>query len=156
MGHDKFQNRCDDETSRDMNHESGNHLNFPIVFATNEFSSKCEHDVDLEDNQEEDGDNGDTFDMWDITTEDVERIRDEILNVTMDDEEADFNPTKDLEELEILLAKEPQSNFKEIRVGTLYLLEVFLAATQVVVLGYLTSCEDASQTGLVGCYIGGR
>ncbi|GJY98233.1 hypothetical protein Tco_0515143 [Tanacetum coccineum] len=40
----------------------------------------------------------------------------EILNVTMVDDEADFNPTKDLEELERLLAKEPQSNFTEIHV----------------------------------------
>ncbi|GKB05641.1 hypothetical protein Tco_0833836, partial [Tanacetum coccineum] len=37
----------------------------------------------------------------------LEEIRDEILNVTMVDDEADFNPTKDLEELERLLAKEP-------------------------------------------------
>ncbi|GJR71794.1 hypothetical protein Tco_0084159 [Tanacetum coccineum] len=56
-------------------------------------SSKCEQDVDLEDDQEEDGDDRDIFDM-----------------------EADFNPTKDLEELERLLAKEPQSNFMEIHV----------------------------------------
>ncbi|GJS05673.1 hypothetical protein Tco_0322181 [Tanacetum coccineum] len=161
MRHDKFQNRCDDETSRDTNHESGNHLNFHIFFATNEFSSKCEQDVDLEDDQEEDGDDGDIFDMWDITVEDVERIRkffyvpdeideivqplipesihttppnddyvapatkpildklleefgDEILNVATIDEEAD--PTKDLEELERLLAMRPKSNFREIQV----------------------------------------
>ncbi|GJV71641.1 hypothetical protein Tco_1491636 [Tanacetum coccineum] len=43
-------------------------------------------------------------------------FRDEILNVTMVDEEGDFNPTKDLEELKRLLAKEPQSNFIEIQV----------------------------------------
>ncbi|GJU46400.1 hypothetical protein Tco_1294895 [Tanacetum coccineum] len=112
--------------------------------------------------QEEDGDDRDTFDMWDITVEDVERIRkffnipneideivqplipepihttppnddyvapatksildelleefsDEILNATMVDEEADFNPTNDLEELERLIAKEPQSNFTKIQ-----------------------------------------
>ncbi|GJS72668.1 hypothetical protein Tco_0705509 [Tanacetum coccineum] len=41
----------------------------------------------------------------------LEEFRDETLNVTMVDEEADFNPTKDLEELERLLAKEPQPNF---------------------------------------------
>ncbi|GJV96096.1 hypothetical protein Tco_1547673 [Tanacetum coccineum] len=34
-----------------------------------------EHDDDLEEDQEEDGDDEDTFDMWDITAEDVERIR---------------------------------------------------------------------------------
>ncbi|GKE27549.1 hypothetical protein Tco_1442933, partial [Tanacetum coccineum] len=117
-----------------------------------------EQNDDSEEDQEEDSDDEDTFDMWDITVEDVERIRkffnvpdeideivqplipepinttplddhyvapatksildelfdelleeirDEILNVTMVDDEADFNPTKDLEELERLLAKEP-------------------------------------------------
>ncbi|GKD63161.1 hypothetical protein Tco_1305269 [Tanacetum coccineum] len=46
-----------------------------------------------------------------IMDELLEEFRDEILNVTMVDDEADFNPTKDLEELEKLLAKEPQSKF---------------------------------------------
>ncbi|GJT32708.1 hypothetical protein Tco_0923127 [Tanacetum coccineum] len=46
----------------------------------------------------------------------LEEFIDEILNVTMVDEEADFNPTKDLEELERLLAMRPQSNFMEIQV----------------------------------------
>ncbi|GKE49352.1 hypothetical protein Tco_1480610 [Tanacetum coccineum] len=35
----------------------------------------CEQDVDLEKDQEEDGDDGDIFYMWDITVKDVERIR---------------------------------------------------------------------------------
>ncbi|GKC37206.1 hypothetical protein Tco_1049590 [Tanacetum coccineum] len=84
-----------------------------------------EQDDDSEEDQKKDGDDRDTFDMWDITVEDVERIRkffnvpdeiDEIiLNVAMVDEEADFNPTKDLEELEKLLTKEPQSNFTKIQ-----------------------------------------
>ncbi|GJV35882.1 hypothetical protein Tco_1408359 [Tanacetum coccineum] len=43
-----------------------------------------------------------------ILDELLEELRDEILNVTMVDNEADFNPAKDLEELERLLAKEPQ------------------------------------------------
>ncbi|GJV97379.1 hypothetical protein Tco_1548956 [Tanacetum coccineum] len=118
---------------------------------------------DSKKDQEEDGDDEDTFDMCDITVEDVERIRkffnvpdeideivqpvipepihttlpnddyvapttklildepleefdDEILNVAMIDDEADFNPTKDLEEHERLLAMRPQSNFTEIQV----------------------------------------
>ncbi|GJQ97063.1 zinc finger, CCHC-type containing protein [Tanacetum coccineum] len=124
-----------------------------------------EQDDDLEEDQEDDGNDRDTFDIWDITVEDVERIRqfftpnvpdvienviqplipktlhttppnedyvapttksilddlleefgDEILNVTMVDEGAKCNPAKDLEELERLLAKEPQSNFTEIQV----------------------------------------
>ncbi|GKA27109.1 hypothetical protein Tco_0713277 [Tanacetum coccineum] len=37
----------------------------------------------------------------------LEEFRDEILNVTMVYEEVDFNPTKDIEELERLLAKNP-------------------------------------------------
>ncbi|GJU71835.1 hypothetical protein Tco_1263240 [Tanacetum coccineum] len=37
----------------------------------------------------------------------LEDFGDEILNVTMVDEEADFNPTKDLEKLERLLVEEP-------------------------------------------------
>ncbi|GJX96480.1 retrovirus-related pol polyprotein from transposon TNT 1-94 [Tanacetum coccineum] len=120
------------------------------------------HDDDSEEDQEEDGVDEDTFDMWDIMVEDIEWIRkifnvpkeideiaqplipepihttppnddyvapatksildelleefgDEILNVTMVDDKADFNPTKDLEELERLLTKEPQSNFMEIQ-----------------------------------------
>ncbi|GJX97737.1 hypothetical protein Tco_0353535 [Tanacetum coccineum] len=122
-----------------------------------------EQDYDSEEDQEKDGDDGDTFDMWDIMVDNVEWIRqffnvpdeidkivqplilepihttppnddcvaaatksildklldefgDEILNVTMVDDEDDFNPTKDLEELERLLAKEPKSNFTEIQV----------------------------------------
>ncbi|GKE91441.1 hypothetical protein Tco_1572536 [Tanacetum coccineum] len=42
-----------------------------------------------------------------ILDELLEEFGDEILNVTMVDDEADFNPTKYLEELERLLAKEP-------------------------------------------------
>ncbi|GKE70992.1 hypothetical protein Tco_1529064, partial [Tanacetum coccineum] len=122
-------------------------------------------DVELEEDQEEDGDDGDTFNMWDVTFKEVERIRqfltpnvpdemdeviqpliphpihtippnddyvasatklildellkefrDEIVNVTMVDEEADSNTTRDIEELERLLAKDPQSHFTEIQV----------------------------------------
>ncbi|GKC94848.1 hypothetical protein Tco_1160290 [Tanacetum coccineum] len=51
-----------------------------------------------------------------ILDELLEEFEDEILNVTMVDDEANFNPTKDLEELERLLTKEPQSNFTEIQV----------------------------------------
>ncbi|GKC04488.1 hypothetical protein Tco_0996098 [Tanacetum coccineum] len=105
MGHDKVHNRCDDDTSRDRNIKA---------------------DVDLEEDQEEDGDGGDVFDMWDITVKGVERIRqflkpnipdemDKIVNVTMVDKEADSNPTRDIKELERLLAKNPLSHFTEIQ-----------------------------------------
>ncbi|GKA93946.1 hypothetical protein Tco_0815932 [Tanacetum coccineum] len=50
-----------------------------------------------------------------ILDELLEEFGDEILNVTMVDDKVDFNPTKDLEELERLLTKEPQSNFMEIQ-----------------------------------------
>ncbi|GJT93854.1 mitochondrial proton/calcium exchanger protein-like protein isoform X1, partial [Tanacetum coccineum] len=56
-----------------------------------------------------------------ILDELLEEFGDEILNVATIDEEAD--PTKDLEELERLLAMRPQSNFMEIQIGTLHLLE---------------------------------
>ncbi|GJY65313.1 hypothetical protein Tco_0467551 [Tanacetum coccineum] len=46
----------------------------------------------------------------------LEEFRDEILNVTMVDKGAKCNPAKELEKLERLLAKEPQSNFIEIQV----------------------------------------
>ncbi|GJX08030.1 hypothetical protein Tco_0195962 [Tanacetum coccineum] len=42
-----------------------------------------------------------------ILDELLKEFRDEILNVTMVDEEANFNPTRDIEELERLLAKDP-------------------------------------------------
>ncbi|GKC61312.1 hypothetical protein Tco_1088910 [Tanacetum coccineum] len=101
--------------------------------------SICEQDVDLEkeEAQVEDDDDEDTYDIWDITVEDVKRIRqfltpnvpdemDEVIQPLIpqplhttppnDDYEADFNLTKDIEELERLLAKNPLSHFTEIQV----------------------------------------
>ncbi|GJR81869.1 hypothetical protein Tco_0152654 [Tanacetum coccineum] len=54
-----------------------------------------------------------------ILYEHLEEFGDEILNVTMVGEEADFNPTKDIEELERLLAKDPQSHFTNIHVHSI-------------------------------------
>ncbi|GKA50954.1 hypothetical protein Tco_0744150 [Tanacetum coccineum] len=51
-----------------------------------------------------------------ILDELLEEFRDEILNVTMVDEEADFNPAKDIEELKRLLTNNIQSHFTEIHV----------------------------------------
>nr|GEV22827.1 actin-binding, cofilin/tropomyosin type [Tanacetum cinerariifolium] len=45
----------------------------------------------------------------------LDEFGDKILNVTMVNEEADFNLTKDIEELERLLAKDPQSHFTKIQ-----------------------------------------
>ncbi|GJX98252.1 hypothetical protein Tco_0355271 [Tanacetum coccineum] len=84
---------------------------------------------DIEEYQEDDGDDEDTLinihttppnDDYvapatkSILDELLEEFGDEILNVATIDEEAD--PTKDLEELERLLAMRPQSNFTEIQV----------------------------------------
>ncbi|GJV15042.1 hypothetical protein Tco_1360365 [Tanacetum coccineum] len=131
-----------------------------------------EINLEKEEAQDKDGDDGDTFDMWDITVKDVERIwqffnvpnktdkivqplipepihttppndnyvapatklildelfdefKNKILNVTMVDKEADFNPTKGLEEFERLLAMRPQTNLMKIQVyytnGAVYL-----------------------------------
>ncbi|GJT98387.1 hypothetical protein Tco_1093905, partial [Tanacetum coccineum] len=55
-------------------------------------------DLEKEEAQEGDGDDEDIYDM---------------LNVTMVDEEANFNPTKDIEELERLLTKDPHLHFTE-------------------------------------------
>nr|GEV84191.1 hypothetical protein [Tanacetum cinerariifolium] len=63
------------------------------------------NDLEKEEAQVEDGDDGDIYDSWDITVEYVERIN----------EEAKCNPTEDMEELERLLAKDPQSYFTEIQ-----------------------------------------
>ncbi|GKC52990.1 hypothetical protein Tco_1075735, partial [Tanacetum coccineum] len=46
----------------------------------------------------------------------LEEFGGKILNVTMVDEVAECSPTKDLEELKILLVKDPQSHYTEIRV----------------------------------------
>ncbi|GJZ58992.1 hypothetical protein Tco_0614808 [Tanacetum coccineum] len=142
--------------------------------------SICEQDDDLEDDHK-DGDDRDTFDMWDITVDEVERIRqfltpnvpeviedviqplipktlhttppnkgyvalvtipilddlleefgNESLNVTIVDEEADFNPTKDIEELEKLLAKDPQSHYTEIQVHSVTIIPEPFIYTQLV------------------------
>ncbi|GJR70899.1 hypothetical protein Tco_0016964 [Tanacetum coccineum] len=67
----------EERRKKDMNHESGNLLNLPSFPATNEFSSICEQDVGLEkeEAQVEDDDDGNIYNIWDITVEDVERIR---------------------------------------------------------------------------------
>ncbi|GJS72403.1 hypothetical protein Tco_0705244 [Tanacetum coccineum] len=76
MGQEKVQNGCNFDTSKDTNHESDNLLKFPIFPTTNEFYSICEQDVDLEKEEAEveDDYDGDTYDIWDIMVEDVERI----------------------------------------------------------------------------------
>ncbi|GKC80255.1 hypothetical protein Tco_1131029 [Tanacetum coccineum] len=207
-------------------HESGNLLNLRIFPTTNEFSSICEHDVDLEkeEGQVKDDDDGDTYNIWDITVENVKLIRqfltpnvpdemdkviqplisqpihttppnddyvapatksildelleefgDEILNVIMIDEEADFNPTKDIKELERLFSKDPQSHFTEIQVHSVISKPKPFIHTQPISPLYgvfesydsstkpykvdremtsPSSYKKASHTGLVRCYTG--
>ncbi|GKE22409.1 hypothetical protein Tco_1433921 [Tanacetum coccineum] len=92
--------------------------------------SICKQDDDLDDDQEEGGDDRDIFYIIHVTPPDenyvapaiksildylLEEFGEEILNVTMVDEGAECSPTKDLEELERLLAKDPQSHYTKIR-----------------------------------------
>ncbi|GJY09650.1 hypothetical protein Tco_0377835 [Tanacetum coccineum] len=90
-------------------------------------------DVDLEEDQEEDNEviqplipqpihttppNDDYVSPAtpSILDELLEGFGDKIMNATMVDEEADSNPTRDIRELERLLAKDPHSYFMEIQV----------------------------------------
>ncbi|GJY96434.1 hypothetical protein Tco_0513344 [Tanacetum coccineum] len=77
--------------------------------------SYCEQYIDFDEDQEELVDDGIFLIIWVFT--------DEILNVTMVDEGAECSPTKYLEELERLLAKDPQSHYTVIQIGILYLLD---------------------------------
>ncbi|GJR74070.1 hypothetical protein Tco_0086435 [Tanacetum coccineum] len=70
----------------------------------------------------------------------LEEFGDEFLNVTMVDERAECNHTKDLEELERLPVKDPLSHCTEIQFMLLVL--VFLAVIQVM---HKMRCQDANQ-----------
>ncbi|GKB02629.1 hypothetical protein Tco_0830718 [Tanacetum coccineum] len=74
-----------------------------------------EHDDDLEEDQEDDGDNRDTFDITATKPILDKLLEDKILNVAMANEKADL--TRDLEELERLLVENP--HFTEIQVHTI-------------------------------------
>nr|GEV67872.1 hypothetical protein [Tanacetum cinerariifolium] len=108
MRQKKIQHGCNVERYKDTNHKSGNLLNFPIFPATNEFSSNCEQDVDLEKEEAEPvhttSPNDDYVAPKTIPILD-ELLEDKILNVVMVDEEVDS--TRDLEELERLLVEDP-------------------------------------------------
>nr|GEZ59339.1 hypothetical protein [Tanacetum cinerariifolium] len=100
----------------------------------------CEQDDDLEDDQEEDGDDRDTFDMWDIMIGDIERIRQfltlnvpevikdvihplipKTLHTTPPNEDYVASTTKSIldEELEKLLANDPKPHNLEIQVNSI-------------------------------------
>ncbi|GJU04968.1 hypothetical protein Tco_1121398 [Tanacetum coccineum] len=51
-----------------------------------------------------------------ILDELLEEFRDDLLDITVVDEEEDYNPTRDIEDLERLIAKDHQSSFTEIKV----------------------------------------
>ncbi|GJY56856.1 hypothetical protein Tco_0455971 [Tanacetum coccineum] len=73
-----------------------------------------EHDNDLEEDQEDDGDYRDTFDITGYLNHTLEKLlEDKILNVAMVDEEAD--PTRDLEDPERLLDKIPVSMTRNVK-----------------------------------------
>ncbi|GJU34126.1 hypothetical protein Tco_1436873, partial [Tanacetum coccineum] len=97
---------------------------YPTNYLVYTNESNDEHDDELEEDQEEDENviqplipktlhttppNEDYVapDTKSILDDLLEEFRDEILNVTMVNEGAKCNPTKDLEELERLLVKEP-------------------------------------------------
>ncbi|GJV75744.1 hypothetical protein Tco_1507328 [Tanacetum coccineum] len=83
----------------------------------------------------EDCDEGNMDDIWDIMVEDVESLRqeepdndigsiptqlleefeDKILDITVVDEEDDFNSTRDIEELERLISIDYELSFTEIK-----------------------------------------
>nr|GEW09860.1 uncharacterized mitochondrial protein AtMg00810-like [Tanacetum cinerariifolium] len=136
MGEEKVQNGCNVDTSRDTNHESDNLLNFPIFPATNKFSSIYITVEDVErirkflapnipNEMDEEiqplipqpihitppNDDYVAPATKLILDELLEEFRDEIVNATMVDGEADSNPTRDIEELERLFVKDPQSYF---------------------------------------------
>ncbi|GJR48858.1 hypothetical protein Tco_1316961, partial [Tanacetum coccineum] len=54
-------------------------------------------------------------DVDSISIQLLEEFRDEILNITVIDEEADFNATIDIKELECLIATDHESSFTEIK-----------------------------------------
>ncbi|GKC90989.1 hypothetical protein Tco_1151638 [Tanacetum coccineum] len=63
-----------------------------------------------------------------ILDELLEEFSDEILNVTMVDEEANFNPTRDIKELERLLAKYPHEEMGfEVTSNRNYVVKVLLS-----------------------------
>nr|GEY37071.1 hypothetical protein [Tanacetum cinerariifolium] len=102
--------------------------------------SICEQDVDLEEDEEENGDDGDIFYI------------DEILNVTMVDEGAECSPTKDLEELKRFLAKDPQSHYTEIQGSNNKGME--FEVRHMCGARMLFKLQESIQTGLLGCYTG--
>ncbi|GJS51660.1 hypothetical protein Tco_0625022 [Tanacetum coccineum] len=60
------------------------------------------------------------YDAYDAQTanpilELLEEFGDELLDITMVDEEADCNPTRDVDELDCLIAKDHQSSLTEIK-----------------------------------------
>ncbi|GKA31595.1 hypothetical protein Tco_0717900 [Tanacetum coccineum] len=122
---EKVQNGCDDDISRDTNHES--------VKVVREEES--DNDIDSISIQVPDvmDDVLQPLILQTIHTtqpdkdyvapatktildELLEEFKDEILNITVVDEEAGFNPTRDIVELERLIATNHQSYFIEIKV----------------------------------------
>ncbi|GKE52603.1 hypothetical protein Tco_1487759 [Tanacetum coccineum] len=96
---------CNDKIIRNTNHEDGDQedgelLDFHTFSVTNVFASGCEQ-VDVNVN----------ISIAKEKEEFLEEVRDILLNIMPDDEEADCNPTRDIEELERLLVNDTRSHF---------------------------------------------
>nr|GEU65166.1 MAK10-like protein [Tanacetum cinerariifolium] len=115
MGQEKVHNGCDIDTSRDRNHESVEDVErikqfFNVPDETDEvIQPLIPQPIHI------------TLPIDDYVAPDTksilnELLEDKILNVTLVDKEADFNHTKDIEELEKFLANEPQSHVTDIHV----------------------------------------
>ncbi|GKD44978.1 hypothetical protein Tco_1269623 [Tanacetum coccineum] len=132
----KVLNRCDEEIVGKTDQEDGELLDFDTISVTNVLSIVYEHvDVNVnisiakekEEVTIEDAERlrqiltpvDDTYDVpaTDLIFDElVKEFRDDILNINIDDEEADCNPTRDIVELERLLAKDTQSHITEKKV----------------------------------------
>ncbi|GJY89473.1 hypothetical protein Tco_0504669 [Tanacetum coccineum] len=167
IGQEKVQNGCDDDTSRDTNHESDDDGNIYDIsditiedveqirqFLTpnvpNEMDEVIQPSISQPIHTTPPNDDCVALATKLILDELLEEFGDEILNVIMVDDEANFNPTKDIEELERILAKDPQSHFTEIQIYAFGISLSFSFTSKCTWSG--VSCKKASQTRLVGCY----
>ncbi|GKB63030.1 hypothetical protein Tco_0919216 [Tanacetum coccineum] len=90
---------------------------------------------------------GDTYDAPatdPILDELLVEFGDELLDITVVDEEADCNPTKDIEELDRLLAKDPQSYFTKIQVHS-----VMVEFKRISLTGFHSCTSHSFDTSLV-------
>ncbi|GKD90236.1 hypothetical protein Tco_1365743, partial [Tanacetum coccineum] len=82
-----------------------------------------------------------------ILDELLEEFRDKILNITMVDEGADFNPNKDIQELEKLLANDLKQHYMEIQVNSVIINPKPFIHTQPMnpLYGIFKSCKSSTK-----------